>query len=114
MSDDIDRLKRDYQAIRAPDYLATRVRAETREDDRSRRAWLPAMATIAVAVAAITVAPVLLQTAGKQRDRRAETDIAVIALRGRIKQAAHQGPEPYPRQERNGPGAAEEAATDHR
>lgn len=61
MSDDIDKLKREYRAIRAPDYLATRIRAETRDDDRKRRSWLPAMATIAVAVAAITVTPVLLQ-----------------------------------------------------
>ena len=61
MSDDIDKLKRDYQAIRAPDYLATRIRAETRDDHRKRRSWLPAMATVAVAVAAVTVAPVLLQ-----------------------------------------------------
>ena len=59
MSDDIDKLKREYQAIRAPDYLATRIRAETRE--RPRRPWLPATATVAVAVAAITLAPLLLQ-----------------------------------------------------
>jgi hypothetical protein len=61
MSDGIDKLKRDYQAIRAPDYLATRIRAETRDNERKRRTWLPAMATVAVAVAAVTVAPVLLQ-----------------------------------------------------
>ena len=61
MSDDIDKLKRDYQTVRAPDYLATRIRAETRDANRKRRSWLPAMATVAVAVAAITVAPVLLQ-----------------------------------------------------
>ena len=59
MTDDIEKLKRDYQAIRAPDYLATRIRAETRE--RPRRSWLPTVATVAVAVAAVTVAPILLQ-----------------------------------------------------
>ncbi len=61
MSDDIDKLKRDYQAIRAPAHLATRIRAETQGGKHRRRSWLPAMATAAVAVAAIAVAPVLLQ-----------------------------------------------------
>ena len=61
MSEDIDKLKRDYQAIRAPAHMATRIRAETRERVRPRRSWLPAIATVAVAIAAVTVAPVLLQ-----------------------------------------------------
>ena len=59
MSDDLEKLKKDYRAIRAPAHLATRILAETR--DRPRRSWLPAAATVAVAVAAVTVAPILLQ-----------------------------------------------------
>ena len=64
MSDDLRKLKQDYQAVRAPAHLATRIRAETR--DSPLRSWLPAAATVAVAVAAITVAPVLLQQQANQ------------------------------------------------
>ena len=64
MSDDLDRLRQDYRAIRAPAHLATRIRAKT--GDPPRRAWLPAAATVAIAVAAITVAPILLQQQAAQ------------------------------------------------
>ena len=61
MSDDIDKLKRDYREIRAPGYLATRIRAEVADRNSPGRSWLPALAPIAVAVAAVTVAPLLMQ-----------------------------------------------------
>ena len=61
MSEDIDRLKQDYRDIRAPGHLATRIRAEVADRDLPTRSWLPALAPIAVAVAAVTVAPLLMQ-----------------------------------------------------
>lgn len=61
MSDDIDKLKQDYHEIRAPEHLATRIRAEVADRDSPRRSWLPTLVPIAVAVAAVTVAPLLMQ-----------------------------------------------------
>ena len=61
MRDDIDKLKRDYRDIRAPAHLATRIRAEVADRGQPRRSWLPAMATVAIAAAALTITPVLLQ-----------------------------------------------------
>jgi hypothetical protein len=61
MNDDIHKLKRDYQDIKAPAHLATRIRAEVADRGQPRRSWLPAMATVAVAVAAVTITPILLQ-----------------------------------------------------
>lgn len=61
MSEDIDKLKQDYREIRAPEHLATRIRAEVADRDLPRRSWLPALAPIAVAVAAVIVAPLLMQ-----------------------------------------------------
>jgi hypothetical protein len=61
MSEDIDKLRQDYRGIRAPEHLATRIRAEVADQVRPRRSWLPALAPIAVAVAAVTVAPLLMQ-----------------------------------------------------
>jgi hypothetical protein len=60
MSENIDNLKRDYREIRAPEYVATRIRAEVADPDTPTRSWLPALAPIAVAVAAVTVAPLLM------------------------------------------------------
>ena len=61
MSEDIDKLRQDYRRIRAPGHLATRIRAEVADRSLPRRSWLPALAPIAVAVAAVTVAPLLTQ-----------------------------------------------------
>lgn len=61
MSEDIDKLQKDYREIRAPEHLATRIRAEVADRDLPRRSWLPALAPVAVAVVAVTVAPLLMQ-----------------------------------------------------
>ena len=61
MSDDIDKLKKDYREIGAPEHLATRIRAEAADRDSPRRTWLPVLAPVVVAVAAVTVAPLLMQ-----------------------------------------------------
>ena len=52
MTEDLDRLKRDYRAIKAPPHLATRIRASV-DDDRLRPTrWLPALAATTIAIAA--------------------------------------------------------------
>jgi hypothetical protein len=61
MSENIDKLKQDYREIRAPGYLATRIRAEVSDRDLPTRSWLPALAPVAVAIAAVAVAPLLTQ-----------------------------------------------------
>lgn len=61
MSEDIDKLRKDYREIRAPEHFATRIRAEVADRDSPRRTWLAVLAPVAVAVAAVTVAPLLMQ-----------------------------------------------------
>ena len=61
MSDEFGKLKEDYQDIRAPQHLATRIRAEVADRAPLRRSWLPALATTAVAVVVIGVTPLVLQ-----------------------------------------------------
>lgn len=64
MTEDLDKLKRDYQAIKAPQHLATRVRASV-DDDRLRSTrWLPAVAATTIAIAAVAMFPLLYQPAG--------------------------------------------------
>ena len=49
MTEDLDKLKQDYNAVEAPPHLATRIRAETREQTYHNRAWLPAAVTMVFA-----------------------------------------------------------------
>ena len=63
MTEDLDRLKRDYRAIKAPPHLATRIRASV-DDDRLRPTrWLPAAAATTIAIAAVAMFPLLYQPA---------------------------------------------------
>ncbi len=50
MTNDIDKLKRDYRAVEAPPHLATRIRAEVGDRTYRHRAWLPAAVTMVLAV----------------------------------------------------------------
>ncbi len=50
MTNDIDKLKRDYRAVEAPPHLATRIRAEVGDRTYRNRAWLPAAVTMVLAV----------------------------------------------------------------
>ena len=61
MTDDLQQLKRDYRDIEAPPYLAARIRAAVADHSTPRRYWLPALATVAVALAVISVTAILLQ-----------------------------------------------------
>ena len=80
MSDETRKLKRDYQDIKAPPYLAARIRAETASRDLPRRSWLPAAATVAVAVAAVTITPMLLQQqAGNEAAAPKPTSLSVLS-----------------------------------
>lgn len=57
MSAELQKLKDDYQAIKAPAHLATRVLANV--DDRRRgRAWLPGLAMVSIVLAVL--GPLLL------------------------------------------------------
>ena len=63
MTDDLDQLKRDYRAIKAPPHLATRIRASV-DDERLRPTrWLPAIAVTTIAIAAVAMFPLLYQAA---------------------------------------------------
>ena len=61
MSNGLERLKRDYRAIDAPPFLATRVRATVARRPARARRWMPAAATAFVAIAAIGLLPIMLQ-----------------------------------------------------
>ncbi len=63
MTDDLDKLKQDYRAIKAPRHLATRIRASVDDERRRPTRWLPAIAATTIAIAAVAMFPLLYQPA---------------------------------------------------
>ncbi len=61
MSDETEKLRRDYRAIEAPQHLATRIRAEVADKSIRPHAWMPIGATLVVIAAAVLVLPYLMQ-----------------------------------------------------
>jgi hypothetical protein len=61
MNDELDDLKRDYQAIAAPPHLATRINASV-ADSRTRSGfWMPAAVTCTAIVALVWMLPLTTQ-----------------------------------------------------
>jgi len=60
MTDNLKQLKSNYRNIKAPPYLATRIRANVADRAPRQRSWVSAI-TAAVAVAVISVTIILLQ-----------------------------------------------------
>ena len=50
MTNDLDKLKRDYRDIEAPPQLAARIRAEVGDRTYRSRPWLPAAVTMVLAI----------------------------------------------------------------
>ncbi len=71
MTDDLDKLKRDYRAVEAPPHLATRIRAEVGSRTYRSRPWLPAAVTMVLAIG--IALPILWQQTTPQPPEPAET-----------------------------------------
>ncbi|MGB5208937.1 MAG: hypothetical protein WBN31_07730 [Gammaproteobacteria bacterium] len=61
MGREFDQLKRDYRDIRAPAYLATRIRAEVAAPRKPAHRWIPVAAATMAAFVAVWLMPDLLQ-----------------------------------------------------
>ena len=66
MTDDIEKLKRDYRAIRAPAQVATGIREQLADEPRKGGYWMPATASALTVVAIIGILPFLLQPQPEQ------------------------------------------------
>ena len=79
MSDELEKLKRDYQAINAPPHLATRIRASV-EDSRTRSSfWMPAAVACTAVVALFWMVPFTTQVANNEVAKPTRPSLAAIA-----------------------------------
>ncbi len=79
MNDDLQRLKRDYQAISAPPHLATRVAASV-ADSRTRTGfWMPAAVACTAILALIWVLPITNQVTQNAVDKPSKPSLSALA-----------------------------------
>lgn len=80
MTDDIEKLKRDYRAIRAPAQVATGIREQLADEPRKGGYWMPATASALTVIAIVGVLPFLLQPQPGQPASEKPTKPSLSAL----------------------------------
>ncbi len=85
MSDDLNKLKRDYRSIEAPAHLATRIKAQLGDRAHRQRSWIPAVATVAVAVAVVAVTPNLIDRQDAQSATASTPSLSLLSRVARVK-----------------------------
>ena len=79
MSDDLQKLKQDYQAINAPPHLATRIRASV-ADSRTRSGfWMPAAVACTGILALFWVLPFTTQVTSDVVEKPTRPSMSAIA-----------------------------------
>lgn len=79
MSDELDKLKRDYQAISAPPHLATRIRASFVDSQTHSSFWMPAAVICTAIVALFWVVPFTPQVANDAAAKPVRPSLSAIA-----------------------------------
>ena len=91
MSDDIEKLKNDYQAIAAPLHLATRISASV-ADSRTRSGfWMPAAVTCTAILALVWMLPFVGQVSTDEVETPTRPSMSSLAA---LKPSKPAGPSP--------------------
>jgi hypothetical protein len=79
MNDDLQNLKRDYQSIEAPPYLATRIAASV-ADSRTRSGfWMPTAVACTAVLAILWVLPITNQVATDVAEKPSKPSMTALA-----------------------------------
>lgn len=79
MNDRLDDMKRDYQSVKAPPYLATRIQASV-ADSRTRTGfWMPAAVTCTAIVALIWMLPFTTQVTSDAVEKPSKPSMSALA-----------------------------------
>ena len=79
MSDDLQNLKRDYQAITAPPYLATRIAGSIADSGTRTGFWMPAAVTCTAILALLWLSPLTDLTANRVADKPSKPSLTALA-----------------------------------
>ncbi len=79
MSNELEKLARDYRDVKAPPYLATRIRAEVANRPVRNHGWLPVATTAVLAAAIIGLGPMFWNSAGGPDAHPATPSLTTLA-----------------------------------
>jgi hypothetical protein len=79
MNDDIEELKRDYQAIKAPPHLATRIHASVAGSRTRSGWWMPAAMACTAIIALVLMLPDTTITGPDVIERSAQPSMSTLA-----------------------------------
>ena len=79
MSDDLQKLKQDYQAINAPPHLATRIQASVADSRVRTGFWMPAAVACTAILALFWVLPFTTQVATDAIEKPTRPSMSAIA-----------------------------------
>ena len=79
MSDDLQKLKQDYQAIGAPPHLATRIRASVADSGTRSGFWMPAAVGCTAVLALFWVLPFTTQVSSDAVEKPTRPSMSAIA-----------------------------------
>ena len=79
MSDDLDKLKREYQAINAPPHLATRIRASVADTNTRTGFWMPAAVTCTAILALVWMLPFTTQVTTDEVAKPTRPSVSALA-----------------------------------
>lgn len=79
MNERIDELQKEYREIKAPQHLATRIRAEVAERPDRSHSWMPAGATVMAIALVAWLAPLGEQQTGTSPTMPSKPSVTAIA-----------------------------------
>ena len=79
MSEELDELRANYRDIKAPQHLATRIKAEVSDRPLRSHGWMPATATAMVAALVALLLPVFWQQAGVDAPQPTKPSLSALA-----------------------------------
>lgn len=79
MDDELDELKRNYQAITAPPQLATRIRASVAEPRVRSGFWMPAAVSCTAIIALVWMLPFVTQVSTDTADKPMKPSVSALA-----------------------------------
>lgn len=79
MSDDLQKLKRDYQAISAPPYLAARIAASVADSGTRTGFWMPAAVTCTAILALVWVLSLTTQVVNDVAEKPGMPSLTALA-----------------------------------
>lgn len=79
MTDDLQKLKKDYREIKAPAHLASKIGATVAADRTHTRHWIPATASVLTVAGILGIIPLVMQQQVVVSEKPAKPSLSALA-----------------------------------